>query len=480
MRQEKLLEKLNLDRLTYWTPENVVAVRELVLAYHDVFTLESNELGCTSTIEHEIRIENDEPFKEWFRHIPPPLLEEVHASLWDMLEAGVIHPSQSPWCNMVVLVWKKDGTLHFCVDFRCLNACTRKDSYPLPWIQEALESMAGSAHFSLMDFKSDFWQIKMARGSQQYTAFTVGNLGFYEFTCMPFGLCNALATFQHLMQNTLGELNLAYCVIYLDDVIVFSRMEEEHLERLHVVFERFRKFNLKLKPLKCSFFQSEIMYLAHHISWRGILPSWENVWAMQEFLMPETYTQVRAFCGLVGHYRRFIKGFANIACPLYNMLGKEVKMGPVDLPPKVREAVAILKGKAQSTPVLMFPNFEKPFLLETDASKGGLGAVLSQKQSDGQYHPIAFGSRSLTLVEKNYHSSKLEFLALKWSMMEHFKEYLAYVPFVVQTNNNPLTYVLTMPNLGATRHQWVGALASFQFELEYQKGADNGTADALS
>ena len=334
VRHEKLLEKLNLDGLACWSPENAVAVRELVLAYHDVFALESNELGCPSAIEQEIHIENEEPFKERFQHIRPPHLEEVCASLRDMLESGVIRPSQSPWCNMVVLVRKKDGTLHFCVDFRHLNACTKKDLYPLPRIQEALESMAGSAHFSSMDFKSGFWQIKMAPGSQQYTTFTMGNLGFYKFMHMPFRLCNALVMFQHLMQNTLGELNLTYCVIYLDDVIVFGRMEEEHLEWLRVVFKRFREFNLKLKPLKCSFFQSEIVYLVHHISWRGILSSRENVRAMQEFPMPETYMQVHAFCRLAGHYRRFIKGFANIACPLYDVLGKEVKMGPVDLPPE--------------------------------------------------------------------------------------------------------------------------------------------------
>ena len=171
------------------------------------------------------------------------------------------------------------------------------------------------------------------------------NLGFYEFTCMPFRLCHAPAMFQHLMQNTLGELNLTYCVIYLDDIIVFGRMEEEHLECLRMVFERFWEFNLKLKLSKCLFFQSEIVYLAHHISWRGILPSQENVWAMQEFLMPKTYTQVCAFCGLAGHYRRFIKGFTNIVHPLYDMLGKEVNMGLVDLPHEAREAMDILKGK---------------------------------------------------------------------------------------------------------------------------------------
>ena len=221
----------------------------------------------------------------------------------------------------MVLVRKKDGTLRFCVDFRRLNACTKKDSYPLPQIQEALDSMAGTAHFPMMDFKSGFWQVKMAPESQQYTTFTVGNLGFYEFTLMPFGLCNALATFQCLMQNTLGELNLTYCIIYLDDVIVFGCSEEEHLECLHVVFEYFREFNLKLKPSKCSFFQSEIVYLAHHISQEGIHPSRDNVHAIEDFPMLETFTQVfyglaghyRCFInGLAGHYRCFIKGFAHI------------------------------------------------------------------------------------------------------------------------------------------------------------------------
>ena len=155
-------------------------------------------------------------------------------------------------------------------------------------------------------------------------------------------------------------------------------------------------------------------------------------------------------------------------------------MGPVDLPLEAREAVNVLKGNVKSAPVLVFPDFDKPFLLEMDASKEGLGAVLSQKQSDGHYHPVTFGSCSLTLSERNYHSSKLEFLVLKWSVTEHFKEYLTYLPFVVWTDNNPLTYVLTTPNLDAMGHRWVGVLASFQFELEYQKGTDNGAADALS
>ena len=337
----------------------------------------------------------------------------------------------------------------------------------------------GRCHtFFPMDFKSGFWQVKMVLESQQYT--TMGNLRIYKFTRMPFGLCNAPATFQCLMQNTIGELNLTYCIIYLGDLIVFGCSEEEHLEHLHIVSEHFREFNLKLKPSKCSFFHSEIVYLVHHISCEGICLSRENVHVIEEFLMPETFTQVHTFCGLVGHYRHFIKGFLHIARPLYDVLGKEVKMGPVQLPPEAWEAVRILKDKILSTPMLVFPDFDKPFLLETDASKEGLGAMLSQKQDDRHYHPIAFGSHSLTSAERNYHSSKLEFLTLKWSVTEHFKEYLAYALFVVRMDNNLLTYILTTPNLDATWHRWVGMLGSFEFTLEYQKGADNRVADALS
>ena len=229
-------------------------------------------------------------------------------------------------------------------------------------------------------FHDGFQEQILAPESQQYTTFTIGNLGFYEFTCMPFGLCSAPVTFQCLMQNTLGELNLTYCIIYLDDVIVFGCTEEEHLECLHVMFECFHEFNLKLKPSKCSFFLSEIVYLAHHISHDGIHLSRENMCAVEEFPMPETFTQVCTFCGLVGHYRHFIKRFAHIVRPLYDVLGKEVKMGLVQLPPEVQEVVRILKDKIQSTPVLVFSDFDKPFLLETNTSKEGLGTVLSQKR----------------------------------------------------------------------------------------------------
>ena len=174
------------------------------------------------------------------------MVEEVRNHLKEMLESDTIRPSQSAWCNAMVLVWKKDRGLHFCIDFCCQNTCMKKESYPLPRIQEALESLVGAGHFSCLDLKSRFWQIKMEDASKQYTTFTVGNLGFSKCNQMPFGICNTPATFQWLLQNCMGELNLTYCLIYLDDLIVFSQIVEEHLHQLHVIFNQLWEYNLKL------------------------------------------------------------------------------------------------------------------------------------------------------------------------------------------------------------------------------------------
>ena len=201
----------------------------MLMEHHHIFSLDKNKIGCMDTVEHIIELMDDEPFKERFWLITPPLLEEVRGNLQDMLDGGAIRPSKSPWCNAIVLVRKKDGTLRFCIDFRKLNARTKKDLFPLPHMQETMESMVGAQFFSSMDLKSGFWQVRMSEKSRQYTAFTVGSLDVYEFLQMPYGLCNAPATFQRLMPNCLGELNLTYALVYLDDVIVCSKTEGDHL-----------------------------------------------------------------------------------------------------------------------------------------------------------------------------------------------------------------------------------------------------------
>ena len=328
----------------------------------------------------------------------------------------------------------------------------------------------------------------MDEESKQYTAFTLGSMGLYECESMPFRLCNAPPTFQRLMQNCLGELNLTYCLIYLDDVIVFSKTPEEHLWRMCVVFDCLQEHSLKLKLSKCDMFKSEIKYLAHHVSKKGVLPSKRNLESIAQCPPPDTYTKVKSFVGLVGHYRHFIKGFAKIAAPLYNLTSdnnKDKKSEHVDLSPEAREAFDHLKAACLQAPILAFPDFNKPFLLETDASGRGLVAVLSQKQADGRYHPIAYASRVMNETEQRYHSSKQEFLALKWAVTEQFNEYLSPYgknrnEFVVCTNNNPLTYSFSSTNLDAAGQQWVACLTSYNFSLEYQKGKDNTVASFLS
>ena len=235
-------------------------------------------------------------------------------------------------------------------------------------------------------------------------------------------------------------------------------------------------------------FKSEINYLAHHVSKKGVHPSKKNLESIAQCLPPDTYTKVKSFMGLIGHYQHFIKGFAKIAAPLYDLTSgdnKDKKSEHVDLSPEAREAFDRLKAACLQAPILAFPDFNKPFLLEMDASGRGLGAVLSQKQADGRYHPIAYASRMMNETEQRYHSNKQKFLALKWAVTEQFHEYLSPYgknrnEFVVRTDNNLLTYIFSSANLDAAGQRWVARLASYNFSLEYQKGKDNMVADFLS
>ena len=400
-----------------------------------------------------------------------------------MLDGGAIRPSQSAWCNAMVLVRKKDGGLRFCIDFWWLNPRTKKDSYPLPWMQETMESLVRAWFFSTMDLKSGFWQVEMSEKSWQYTAFTVGSMGIFEFLRMPYSLCNTPATFQQLMQNCLGELNLRYALIYLDDVIVFCRTEEDHLIWLRAVFEHFREHSLKLKPSKCHFLWTEITFLGHKVSQEGMKPGEEGLKSIAKMAPPQNYTEIWRFLGTTGFFQRFIKNYAHIVRPLNDLLEGEAskwKAQPVDLTPEAVEAFNLLKTKCVTALVLAFTSFEKPFLLETDASSCSLGAVLSQKQDDDKYHPVTYASRELKGGEKKHHSSKLEFLALKWAVTDQFKGYLWYRPFTMSMDNNLLTYVMTTPNLDAIGHWWVITMAGYHMTIEYLKGTDNKVADLMS
>ena len=314
--QELLMKVLeengSLRKLEGWKKETALKAKWLLMEFHHIFYLEKNEMGCTDATEHVIELlpVQDEPFKERFRRIAPHEVEEVCQHIQEMLDGGSIRPSQSPWCNAVILVQKKDRTLRFCIDFRHLNARTKKDSYLIPKCLETMESLVGARYFSTMDLKSGFWQVKVSEDSRHYTAFSVGSMGVYKFLHMPYSLRNAPAMFQCLLQNCLGELNLSFAMVYLGDMIIYSEMLEDHLTRLQAIFDHFAHHRLNLKPSKRHFFKEEITYLGHEIYTKGMLPGQKGIEEIAWMGPPTTYTGVRKFIRAVGYICHFIKNFA--------------------------------------------------------------------------------------------------------------------------------------------------------------------------
>ena len=312
-----------------------------------------------------------------------------------MIQVGAIRHSNSPWATEVVLVRKKDGSLCFCIDLRRLNARTVKDAYSLSLIDETLDCLDRAMIFTYLDLKSGYWQVEMDEEFKALTTFTVGPLGSYECERMPFGLMNAPATFQHLIKRCLGELHLNWCIIYLDDIIVFSKTPEEHLKQLQGVFEKLAKAGLKLKPSKCELFKSRITYLGHNVSAAGIETDPKKIESVKNWTLPRTVMDVRSFLGFTNHYHRFIQSYAKVAQPLNALIsGKNAnhKKSLVKWNPECQQAFDQLKDLCTKTPILAYTNYKKPFQLQTDASDLGLGAVLYQNDDIGHQRVIAYMS----------------------------------------------------------------------------------------
>lgn len=466
-------------------------VLKLFEKWKSVFPKTPMDLGHTSAVKHKIELTNNEPFKEPYRRIPPALFNEVKQHLHEMLDIGAIRESKSPWSSNVVIVRKKDGTIRFCIDFRKLNARTRKDAYGIPRVEDTLHMLAGAKYFSKLDMKAGYWQVELQEEDKEKTAFQAAGLGFYECNRMPFGLCNAPATFQRLMERCMGDLNLRDCLIYLDDIIIFSQDIDSHIDRLDLVFQRLAEYQLKIKPSKCEFFQKETTYLGHVVSEEGIRADPKKSEVVKNWPTPQTVKQVRQFLGFAGYYRRFIKGFASIARPLNNLLigistkkqrhtvSKKIKRTPFKWDEPQQRAFDNIKEQLTSPPILAYADYSKPFTLHVDASFVGLGAVLYQRQGDHD-RVIAYASRSLKQSETNYPAHKLEFLALKWSVTEKFHDYLYGAKFEVVTDNNPLTYVNSTAKLDATGHRWLAALSNYNYTARYRKGKHHIDADGLS
>ena len=283
------------------TEEQKEEARELFHKWKHIFSKGITDIGHTDLVKHQIKLTNEEPFKEPFRRIPPNLIQEVREHLKEMLQARAIRESESPFSSNLVIVRKKDGTIRFCVDFRKLNNRTVLDAYAIPRVEDSLHLLAGSKYFTKLDLRSGYWQVELEEDDKCRTAFQVGNLGLFKFNRMPFGLCNAPATFQRLMERCMGEMNLRDCLIYLDDIIIFSSNFEEHLEKLQAVFQRLSNNNLKLKASKCEFFKSHVSYLGHIVSEEGIRTDPAKIEVVKTWPVPKSVKEVRQFLGFTGY-----------------------------------------------------------------------------------------------------------------------------------------------------------------------------------
>ena len=458
-----------------------------------IFSTGEDDIGCTDVIEHDIITTDEIPIKQPDRRIPPQLQPEVRKHLQKWLKQGVIRESTSPYGQQLVIVKKKSGDIRLCVDFRLLNEKCPKDSYPLPRVQELLDALKGAKYFSVMDLISGYLQLPLSERSKFKTAFrALGQL--FEFERMPFEVCNGPATFSRLMSKCFGDLNLIWLIIFLDDLLVYSKTIDEMLDRVAVVFGRLKKYGLKIKPNKVHLFQKEVCHLGYHISEKGISTDPEKVSAITEWGIPDNDKDLHSFLGLASYYRRFVKDFAKIAKPLYGILNvnrskKKVRTTQQDRrtfkdkwTPTCTEAFQILKHKLTSAPVLGFPDFELPFILEVDSSLDGIGAVLSQKQ-EGRKVVLAYASRSLKESQqnmKNYSSMRPELLGLRWAVTEKFKDYLYGSRCIVYTDNNPLSHLTTSKAAPVTDMRSIAQLADYNLDIHYKPGRNNQNADVLS
>ena len=456
------------------TVEEKSQLFHLLLAYADVFADAEDGLGRTGVVKHSIVTGDNPPIKQPCRRVPPTKREHVRQLVQDMLKKDVVQPSSSPWASPIVVVQKKDGSYRFCVDYRKINTITRKDAYPLPRIDDTIEALSGSQWFSTLDLLWGYWQVEMSEEDRAKTAFSTHE-GLYEFKVMPFGLCNAPATFQRLMDLVLSGIQWSSCLVYIDDIVVVGKTVQNHLDNLQLVLDRIKRAGLRLKPSKCHLFQKEILYLGHRITRDGVATDPGKIDAVRKWAVPRTVQEVQTFLGLVGYYRKFVNNFAATAKPLYRLTerGREFNWTT-----ECEAAFLELKSRLVSAPILAFPDFTKMFILDTDASQSGVGAVLSQLH-DGQERVVAYASRVLSKAERQYSVTRKELLAVV-TFAKHFRHYLLGRHFVVRTDHSSLQWLYNFKEPEGQTARWLESLQEFDFEVIHRSGRNHTNADALS
>ena len=404
--------------------EQIGVLTDFLNEYQDVFATSTNPFGRTSITQHKIITGESKPIKQAPRRLPLQLKEKAKEEVEKMLAKGIIELPSSPWSSPVVLVKKKDGTIHFCIDYRKVNGVTVKDSYPLPRIEDYLAALSGSQWFCTLDLASGYWQVEMAEKDKEKTAFSTGS-DLYQFNVMPFGLCNAPATFERLMERVLVGLPWQILLIFLDNVIVHAKSFEEVVRCLRLVFERLQSANLKLSPKKSVLFQRKGTFLGHVVGRDGVSTDLSKTEAVSAWPVPRSVAEVRSFLGLTSCFRRFIYEYAHIAKPLYELTesGKEFSWTEA-----CDKAFCTLQQNLASAPVLAYPTLDDMFILDTDASGVAIGAVLSQVQN-GTERVIAYFSRALRKAKRNCVTQR-ELLAVV-DGIRHFHHYLYGRKFTV-------------------------------------------------
>lgn len=468
-----------LIRTDHLNSEEKKTILKLCKNYDDIFLKDNQKLTFTNVVKHSIPTVDDAPIYTKSYRYPYVHKEEVRNQINDMLNQGIIRPSFSPWSSPVWIVPKKKDASgkqkwRLVIDYRKLNEKTISDRYPLPNITEILDKLGKCMYFSTLDLASGFHQIEMDPEDVKKTAFTVEG-GHFEYVRMPFGLKNAPSTFQRVMDNVLKDLQGKVCLVYLDDIIIFSTSLQEHSENLKKVFDKLREANLKIQIDKSEFLHKEVSFLGHLVTDQGVKPNPDKIIAIKNFPIPRNQKEIKSFLGLIGYYRKFIKDFAKMTKPITECLKKGKSVIHTE---RFVKSFEECKDILMNDPILQFPDFSKPFVLTTDASNFALGAILSQGPI-GSDKPVCYASRTLTDSEINYATIEKELLAIVWAT-KYFRPYLFGRKFKIVTDHKPLLWLMNLKDPNSKLVRWRLKLEEFDYEVVYKKGKNNTNADALS
>lgn len=452
-------------------------VFSLLNRFQHVFAKDDFDLGLfNGEITHKINTDEGRPIKQKLRRTPMGFENEEKSYIDQMLEKGIIQPSISEWASPPVLVRKKDGKMRFCIDYRALNKVTTKDAFPIPNIQDCIDTLGGNTFFSSLDMASGYWQVLVDERDRHKTAFTT-KYGLYEHVRLPFGLCNSPATFSRVIQEVLRGLTWKECLAYLDDVIILGRDMLSHTRNLSSVISRFEKFNLKLKAQKCELYQTEIKFLGKLVSQNGISVNPESIEIIKKWPIPKDTKQLESFLGFANYHRNHVKGYAEITHTLYHLM-KTSKKSKFTWSDENQIAFDIIKQCIIEALTLAYPNSKDTFVLDTDASDNSVGAELCQIQN-GKEQIVCFASKVLTPAQRKYCTTRKELLAII-TFTRQFRHFLLGNTFILRTDHNSLIWLLNFKNIEGQLARWIEELSQYNIILQHRPGKDHGNADALS